>query len=100
MRGWLPGVDDALIHLLEKPGDGAAHTNAAALVHVGVDALDLGGPDLGALPGGSGLGRRRPQPGEWEPPDGWHRSLGAGCGAAPGDQEEGLLAGFESGGIV
>ena len=36
--------DDALLHLLEKPGDGAAHPQAAALVHIGIEALDLAGP--------------------------------------------------------
>ena len=36
--------DDALLHLLEEPGDGAAHTKTAALVKTGVEALDLAGP--------------------------------------------------------
>jgi hypothetical protein len=44
MRGWLPHVNDALLHLLEKPGDGAAHPQAAALVYIGIEALDLAGP--------------------------------------------------------
>jgi hypothetical protein len=36
--------DDALLHLIEKPGDGAAHPQAAALVHVGIEPLDLAWP--------------------------------------------------------
>ena len=36
--------DDALLHLLEKPADGAAHPEAAALVPIGIEALDLAGP--------------------------------------------------------
>ena len=36
--------DDALLHLLEKPGDRTAHPQATALVHIGIEALDLAGP--------------------------------------------------------
>ena len=36
--------DDALLHLLEKPADRTAHPQAAALVHIGIQALDLAGP--------------------------------------------------------
>ena len=36
--------DDALLHLLEKPADRTAHPQAAALVHIGIKALDLAGP--------------------------------------------------------
>ncbi len=60
--------DDALLHLLEKPGNGAADAEAAALVHIRVEPLDLAGPidllldhraggsHLAASPGRSGLG--------------------------------------------
>ena len=36
--------DDAFLHLLEKPADGADRANAAALVYLGIEALDLTGP--------------------------------------------------------
>ena len=36
--------DDALLHLLEEPGDGAAHPQAAALIHIGIETLNLAGP--------------------------------------------------------
>ena len=36
--------DDALLHMFKKPGDRTAHTQAAALVHIGIKALDLAGP--------------------------------------------------------
>ena len=40
--GWVPVVlqDDALLHLFEKQAAGAAHPQAAALVHIGIVALD------------------------------------------------------------
>ena len=36
--------DDPLLHLLEKPGNSAAHPQATALVHIGIEVLDLAGP--------------------------------------------------------
>ena len=36
--------DNALVNLLEEPGNGAAHPYAAALVNAGIKALDLAGP--------------------------------------------------------
>ena len=36
--------NNVLLHLLEKLADGAAHPQAAALAHVGIEALDLAGP--------------------------------------------------------
>jgi len=36
--------DDALLHLFEKPADRTDRSNAAALVHIGIKALDLAGP--------------------------------------------------------
>ena len=35
---------DAPFHLLEESGDGAAHLQAAALVGIGIEALDLARP--------------------------------------------------------
>lgn len=61
--------DDALLHLLEEPGDGAPDAKTAALIHIGIEALDLAGPadlQLDHLPGGSHLlsfaGQRRVGP--------------------------------------
>ena len=94
--------NDALLNLIEKPGDGAAHPQAAALVHVGIEALDLAGPiDLvldhraggghllgfaGALGVGAVAGHI--QAGGRHRTDGVNH-LAQGVGAAPGDQEEG-----------
>ncbi len=36
--------DDALLHMLEEPVDGANGTDAAALVDIGIKAFDLTGP--------------------------------------------------------
>lgn len=36
--------DDALPHLLEEPGDGAADAEATTLVHIIIETLDLAGP--------------------------------------------------------
>jgi len=36
--------DNGFLHLLEKPGDCADWSNAEALVHITVEALDLTGP--------------------------------------------------------
>lgn len=36
--------DDAFLHLLEKPADRTAHPQATALVHIGIEPLDLAGP--------------------------------------------------------
>ena len=36
--------DDALLNLLEEPGDGTADAKSAALVHIGVKLMDLTGP--------------------------------------------------------
>jgi hypothetical protein len=36
--------DDAFLHLLEEPGDGPAHPQAAALVDIGVKTLKLTRP--------------------------------------------------------
>lgn len=36
--------DDSLLDLLEKPIDGAANAKTAALIHIGVEALNLAGP--------------------------------------------------------
>lgn len=36
--------DDALLSLLKKSGGSAAGPQAAALVHIGIEALDLTGP--------------------------------------------------------
>gem|GEM_PF-5966288 len=36
--------DDALLHMFKKPGDGTAHPQPAALVHIEIKALDLAGP--------------------------------------------------------
>ena len=50
--------DDSLLHLLEEPGDGAANSEPAALVHIGIQALDLAGPInlvLDHCPGGGHL---------------------------------------------
>jgi len=90
--------DDALLHLLKKPADGANRSNAAALVHIGIEALDLAGPiDLvldhraggghllgfaGALGVGAVAGHIQTR--------GGHRADGInyltqGVGAAPGD---------------
>jgi len=107
--------DDALLHLLEKPGDGAGHPQAAALVHIGIEALELAGPvDLvlnhraggghflgfaGALGVGAVAGHIQAR--------GGHRAdgidhLAEGVGAAPGEQEQGgvcwvAIGGHQSG---
>ena len=36
--------DDALFNLLEKPGDGPANSQSAALIHIRIEVLDLAGP--------------------------------------------------------
>jgi hypothetical protein len=36
--------DDAILHVAEEPGDGTADAEAVALVHNGVEQLDLTGP--------------------------------------------------------
>ena len=94
--------DDAFLHLLKKPGNGAAHPQTAALVHIGIEALDLAGPiDLvldqraggghllgfaGTLGVGAIAGHIKPS--------GCHRAdgidhLAQGVGAAPDNQEQG-----------
>lgn len=94
--------DDALLHLLKKPADGTDRPNAAALVHVGIEALDLAGSDdflldhragrghllgfAGALGVGAVAGHIEAR--------GRHRAdgvdhLAQGVGAAPSDEEEG-----------
>ena len=96
--------DDALLHLLEKPGDGAADTEAAALVHIGVKALDLAGPvDLSLNHGAGGsqlLGFARAlgvgAVAGHEQARGRHRADGVdhltqGVGAAPGDEQKGRI---------
>jgi len=91
--------DDAFLHLLQKPGDGASHPHAAALVHIGVDPLNLAGPvDLvlyhrsggghllgfaGALGVGAVAGHEHAS-GSYGP-DGIDH-LAQGVGAAPGDE--------------
>ena len=104
MRDAVVFQDDALLHLLEKPGDSAAHPQAAALVPIGIKALDLAGPvdlvlDHGAggghllgLAGALGVGAVA---GHIQVP-GCHRAdgvdqLAQGVGAAPGDQQEGSV---------
>jgi hypothetical protein len=85
--------DDALLHLLIKPGDRAAHPEAAALVSIGVEALDLAGPvdfmldqraggsHLLGFAGALGVGaRRRPKTCLWGPRTGWRRSPCRECG--------------------
>ncbi len=90
--------DDALLHLLEEPADGAAHPQAAALVPIGIEALDLAGPDdllLDNRPGGShllgfvGAFGGGAVSGHMQAP-GRHRAdgvdyLAQGVGTAPGD---------------
>ena len=99
--------DDAILHVAEEPGDGTADAEAVALVHNGVEQLDLTGPvDLlldqlangghllgfaGALGVGAVAGNI--QAGGSYGPDGVDR-LAKGVGAALGDQEDG---GFEGG---
>lgn len=96
--------DDALLLLLEKPGDGAAHPQAAALVHIGIEALDLAGPvnlvlnyraSGGHLLGFAGALRVGAVAGHIQA-RGRHRTNGVdhlaqGVGAAPSDQEEGSI---------
>ena len=78
--------------MLEQPGDGSTRPQTAALVHVGIEALDhrARGSYLvsfaGALGVGSIAGHIQAR--------GCHRAdcvnhLVEGVGAAPGDQEEG-----------
>jgi len=45
MGGWLVGVDDALLHLLEASGDGMAHPHrqGQAIRRTGVFMLMVGG---------------------------------------------------------
>ena len=74
MRNAVDFKDDSLYHLLEKPGDGAAHSHseAAALVHVEIEGSMLQGQliscsisarvagTFSASPGRSGWGPRWP----------------------------------------
>ncbi len=90
--------DDALLHLLKKPTDGAAHPQAAALVHIGIEALDVAWPvDLvldhraggGHLLGFAGAGGVGSVAGD-KKARGCHRAdcvdhLAQGVGATPGD---------------
>ena len=93
--------DDALLHLFEKPGDGAADSQAAALVRISVEPLDMarpvdlvldhlaGGSHLFGFAGTFGVGAIASH----EQARGRHWSdsvdhLAQGAGAAPGDQEE------------
>ena len=46
--------DNSLLHLFEKPGDGAADSEAAALVRISVEPLDMAGPVDLALNHGAG----------------------------------------------
>ena len=101
--------DDAFLHLLKKPGNGAAHPQTAALVHIGIEPLDLAGPvDLGfnncaggghllgftgAIEIGAVAGYKQAR---WcNTPNGIN-DLTKRVGAAPGDQEEGVFAGSTS----
>ena len=104
MRNAVVLQDDALLHLLEKPGDRADHPQAAALVHIGVEALDLAGPVdlvLDHRAGGGHLLGFAGALGVWaiaghEQARGCNRldgidHLAQGVAAALGDQEEGNI---------
>jgi len=123
MRVWSPGAadvgmgdavvlqDDALLHLLKEPADGAAHPLAAALVHIGVEALDTTGPvDLlfdhlagggyllgfaGAFGVGAVAGHEQPRWGYG--PDGVNH-LAQGVGRRQAMRRRGVSAGFTGAG--
>ena len=94
--------DDALLHLFEKPADRTDRSNAAALVQIGIEALDLarpvdlvldhraGGSHLLGFAGALGVravaGHIQTCGCHWA--DGIDH-LAQGVGAAPSDQEEG-----------
>lgn len=44
MRNAIILKDNALLHLLKSPADGADRADAAELIHVGLEELDLAGP--------------------------------------------------------
>jgi len=96
--------NDALLHSPEEAGDGAAHAEAATLVAIAVEPLDLAGSVallLNLLPSGGHLLRftgargvgavARPRTGAWGLRGGSVDHLAQGVPAAPGNQEEGLF---------
>jgi len=90
---------DALLHLLEEPGDGAADAKAAALVHPGIEPLDhlAGGGHLLGFAGALGVG---PVAGH-EQARGSHGAYGVdhlaqGVGWRQAIRRRGVLAGFNA----